>query len=198
MRLDAKKRAAAECDREAASIVKAKQRLERAAEADAVERKKLEHKATRMEKEAAESREHLARLAEEHPWIDSELLAIDRHLPAIRRRRQGPRSRRRRFYRGGGGDPGEPRETRQQEGDCDVRQGGGGVQGAPGEASHRAQRPFQDRVGDSRARREEEGGASRHVDQGERGLRVHLLHPPALHRLSSVPQRASLSSRGSR
>ena len=72
MRLDAKKRAAAECDREAASIVKAKQRLERAAEADAVERKKLEHKATRMEKEAAESREHLARLAEEHPWIDSE------------------------------------------------------------------------------------------------------------------------------
>ena len=71
-RLDAKKRAAAECDREAASIVKAKQRLERAAEADAVERKKLEHKATRMEKEAAESREHLARLAEEHPWIDSE------------------------------------------------------------------------------------------------------------------------------
>ena len=72
LRLDAKKRAAAECDREAASIVKAKQRLERAAEADAVERKKLEHKATRMEKEAAESREHLARLAEEHPWIDSE------------------------------------------------------------------------------------------------------------------------------
>ena len=124
-------------------------------------------------------------------------LAIRRGGGRLRFRRQGPVGGGG-GTRGGGGDPGEPWETRQQEGDCDVRQGGGGVQGAPGEASHRAQRPFQDRVGDSRARREEEGGASRHVDQGERGLRVHLLHPPALHQRQARTPRGRVFPRGAR
>ena len=70
--LDECKAKVAACDRDAAAVTKAKARLDRAADADAVERKKLEHKASRMEKEAAESREHLTRLTEEHPWIASE------------------------------------------------------------------------------------------------------------------------------
>jgi structural maintenance of chromosome 2 len=71
-RLDACKAQVAASDRDAAALTKSRVRLDRAADADAVERKKLEHKVARMEKEAAEARDHLAHLSEAHPWIASE------------------------------------------------------------------------------------------------------------------------------
>ena len=71
--LDALKSELAACDKESARLQKTLTRLERAADADAVERKKLEHKLARMEKDADESRAALDALTREHPWIDSEL-----------------------------------------------------------------------------------------------------------------------------
>ena len=62
----------AACDEEAAALRKKQTRIERAADADAVERKKLEHKIARVEKEAAEGKARCAKLEEEHPWIASE------------------------------------------------------------------------------------------------------------------------------
>ena len=46
--------------------------LAKRADADAVQRKQLEHKMSRAEKDSSESETRLARLHEDHPWVESE------------------------------------------------------------------------------------------------------------------------------
>ena len=70
--LETHRAALAACDAEAQTMLKARQKLERQADADAVERKTLEHKRARAARDAEESAKRLETLERDFPWIPGE------------------------------------------------------------------------------------------------------------------------------
>ena len=71
--LDERRARVAECDKEISNLLKRKSKLENVAMNQGVEMKKLEHKITRLEKEAEDAKTHVEHLHKEHQWISSEM-----------------------------------------------------------------------------------------------------------------------------
>ena len=70
--LEERRSRVAACDKEISNLLKRKSKLEAVAMDQGVEMKKLEHKITRLEKEAEDAHVHLDNLQKEHQWIASE------------------------------------------------------------------------------------------------------------------------------